>query len=541
MATRDRAGDGSTRARTMVSARASSVFERRRERARREAWTSNARARRSGREATAGALALVVASAVCGMLGWKIGSKVYDALEARAGPLGMGVGVGGAGRALARRVTAEKTELSLERYPNARCLDGTPGVFYVNLAPERMKGSVNEGETRGGGDGEMDAADGYSTSRTWVVMLQGGGECVNAVDCSDRAGTARGSSELVADEMVYDKGIQAVTRDEEGMELPFVRANMATVAYCSGDAYMGRATQADEGGFWHSGAHIVEAVLSELVRSYGMGDADVIVLAGRSAGGIGLIAQVDKWASLIREKLETKARSTVKIMGAPFAGFHFFHNGTEIAADEKYIPWDSASFKRYIDFWRADESLPRACVQRHGNEPWSCAVAENSFTTIRTPLFFSQALTDSVVMHLHDNFSGDFSSSTAVQFALDWGQRMREHLAPVMNHNTAGLFAASCYMHTDFDNIVVGGMSHHKALAEWVFKNKRIKLVDDCVGLMCNPTCKNRGANAIDLDEVNVKRNEAAREGLIEALKAEHLEPETNASAPVGRAAAARA
>ena len=88
-------------------------------------------------------------------------------------------------------VTAEKTELSLERYPNARCLDGTPGVFYVNLAPERMKGSVNEGETRGGGDGEMDAADGYSTSRTWVVMLQGGGECVNAVDCSDRAGTAR--------------------------------------------------------------------------------------------------------------------------------------------------------------------------------------------------------------------------------------------------------------------------------------------------------------------------------------------------------------
>lgn len=479
---------------------ASALVAQRRERARKEAAERAARPRRSPREAAAGVLALALACAACAALGKVVGERAYDALRASDRALGR-EGERDAAAGDARRLTAEKTELDLERYPRARCLDGSPGAYYVNVAPARMAGSVDEGDVRGGSAGAMDDADGYSTSRTWVVMLQGGGECIDAADCSERAGTARGSSELAPDEMVYDRGIQAVTRMDAAVELPFVRANMATVAYCSGDVYMGRATAPDAGGLWHSGSHIVEAVLRELVRSYGMGDADVIVLAGRSAGGIGLIAQVDEWADLIRGLLGPKERSTVKIVGAPFAGFHYFHNGTEADGDEKYIPWDVDSFKRYLNFWQADQSLPRACVDVHGDAPWMCSVAEHSFATTRTPLFFSQALTDSVVMHLHDNFNGDFSDKEQVQYARDWAQRMRRVLDPVNNHPTAGLFAASCYMHTDFDNIVVGGVSHHTALAEWVFKNKRIKLVDECEELMCNPTCKNRGASAIDVDE----------------------------------------
>jgi hypothetical protein len=119
-------------------------------------------------------------------------------------------------------------------------------------------------------------------------------------------------------------------------------------------------------------------------------------------------------------------------------------------------------------------------------------VADNSFPHTRTPLFFSQALLDSVVMRLHDNFGGDFTQRTQVAFAHEWQAQMRRVLKPAMSHATAGVFAPSCYMHTDFDGIVIDGTSHHKALAKWVFEDKPIRLIDSCQELMCNPTCKSR-------------------------------------------------
>ena len=42
--------------------------------------------------------------------------------------------------------------------------------------------------------------------------------------------------------------------------------------------------------------------------------------------------------------------------------------------------------------------------QRHNKKEYRCAVARNSVKTIKTPIFFVQALTDSVVMSIHDNW-----------------------------------------------------------------------------------------------------------------------------------------
>ena len=103
-----------------------------------------------------------------------------------------------------RRLTAEKMELDMERYPHARCLDGTPGAYYVNLATSKMSrrdAKDVKGDASALGEDER-GSEGYATARTWVIMLQGGGECVAAPGCAERAGTARGSSELLPDEIV---------------------------------------------------------------------------------------------------------------------------------------------------------------------------------------------------------------------------------------------------------------------------------------------------------------------------------------------------
>lgn len=470
-------------------------------------------------EAALAVAGVVLASVACARFGYSIGDRLYDLVSdsraQRASKM-----IDAAGLSGERRLTAEKMELDMERYPHARCLDGTPGAYYVNLATSKMsrRDAKNvKGDASALVEDER-GSEGYATARTWVIMLQGGGECVAAPGCAERAGTARGSSELLPDEIVYDRGIQAVASDDVGKSLPFSNANMVTVAYCSGDLYMGRAQEADATGMWHSGSYIVEAVLQELIRAYGMTDADVILLAGRSAGGIGLVAQVDAWADLIRERLPAEAKSSVKIVGAPFAGYHFFHNETTFidkSADAKekagvtrrgddalnYIPWDEDSFKRYIEYWRAQESLPEACVMTHAGEEWRCIVAAHSFKTIRTPLFFSQALTDSVVMRLHDNFGGDLAKRKQLKFAVKWSKTMRRVLAPVLKHPSAGLFAAQCYMHTDFDDVSIDGVSHQTAFAEWVFHEKTVRLVDACDGVSCNPTCKSfKFSNPLDLD-----------------------------------------
>jgi hypothetical protein len=444
-------------------------------------------ARKARRDVALGLSALALGVFACVKIGSTIGASVADKVGAtRLRNLDGGVD----SAAGFRRTTGEKVELDLERYPKARCLDGTPGAYYVNLAQPSAPGEDAQKEN------EM---SGYATARTWVVMLQGGGECVNPAECAERAGTPRGSSELVPEEIVFDSGIQKLPIDgEDRKRLPFAAANMVNVAYCSGDVYLGRAQDKDANALWHDGAYIVQAVLQELIRAYGMADADVIVLAGRSAGGIGLIAQVDSWADFIRSKLPPMKQSLVKIVGAPFAGFHYFHDDQQTYEPEddqaRYVPWNEDSFKRYLTYWHGENSLPQACVDEHKDAPWQCVVANASFPYTRTPLFFSQALTDSVVMHLHDNFDGGaFVHKEQVEFAQNWGGYMRNVLKPVLEHPTSGLFAAACYIHTDFDDIVIDDVEHHIALADWVFKNKRVKLMDSCDEVMCNPTCKVRG------------------------------------------------
>ena len=58
--------------------------------------------------------------------------------------------------------------LSSDQYPTARCLDGSPGAYYLR------KGTPG--------------------NKTWVFMLEGGGLCSHKDDCTERSTTDLGSS-----------------------------------------------------------------------------------------------------------------------------------------------------------------------------------------------------------------------------------------------------------------------------------------------------------------------------------------------------------
>ena len=75
--------------------------------------------------------------------------------------------------------------LNLTTHPFARCMDGTPGGFYVRTAP-----SCDDPSPPSGGPGGCVGRH----PTTWILDFEGGGECTTENNCMPRLTTSKGSS-----------------------------------------------------------------------------------------------------------------------------------------------------------------------------------------------------------------------------------------------------------------------------------------------------------------------------------------------------------
>ena len=236
------------------------------------------------------------------------------------------------------------------KYPYAKCLDGTMGSYYASFAPssgiakkahyKNLAGSGDKFVKKSEAEIASSAMDGFSTHRTWVIMLNGGGECVEGQKCSERAETELGSSSLAAPTHEFKNGL---TELHETHNPAFMYANMVVVNYCSGDSFLGRGTEADEDGLWHSGGHIVDAVIDTLLENHEMKNADKVLIAGRSSAGIGVLSQADRWRTMIERAAKNtdwwtnfrRSKPAPKVYAAPFAGFRYTHRSEESNSGNK--------------------------------------------------------------------------------------------------------------------------------------------------------------------------------------------------------------
>ena len=273
----------------------------------------------------------------------------------------------------------------------------------------------------------------------------------------------------------------------------FSEANFVRVAYCSGDLWLGSRQQRTPDDLYFQGRFIVRAVFATLVHEYGMGDAELIVFGGSSAGGIGALALMDEMAQLAGEYTQGRARFVGSIQG----GYYFLNDVTYQGKDppgKPYIPWGSTAFPTYVDFWGA--YLPHACVRHQMAEPWKCIVADYSFQYVETPVFVAEALTDKAVMPLHCGLPGspgtggsDFTPDER-DFVQIWSNIMSASLRKnVIPSSKDGLFAIACWTHTSFEEgRSIEGKTHLQAIYEWL-GGLSTKLLDPCGTVLCNPSC----------------------------------------------------
>ena len=162
------------------------------------------------------------------------------------------------------------TMMDTKVYPTAVCNDGTPGGYYFTPFSDP------------------------AFENTWVIFLPGGGQCFDYESCTTRDKSLMSSKNF--DSTMSKAGFM----DASEKNSPLFGANKAALGYCSSDGYMGDVGASSETWNYHfRGQALIRAMISELKLQHKFNDATKVVFSGCSAGGRGVMTNID---SLISEK-----------------------------------------------------------------------------------------------------------------------------------------------------------------------------------------------------------------------------------------------
>ncbi len=146
-------------------------------------------------------------------------------------------------------------------FPDAFCMNGTATGIGVNINP---------------------------ASTQLVIYLEGGGACFDPLSCATVAGTSGfDSRDFASFARALDRGLF----DRDDTDNPVREASYVYVPYCTGDVH-GGTNEDGPGGRMHVGYRNVTAYLKRIVPTFS--SATQVLLAGRSAGGLGTIVNFDQ-------------------------------------------------------------------------------------------------------------------------------------------------------------------------------------------------------------------------------------------------------
>uniref|UniRef100_A0A182P0X5 Notum n=1 Tax=Anopheles epiroticus TaxID=199890 RepID=A0A182P0X5_9DIPT len=282
-------------------------------------------------------------------------------------------------------------------------------------------------------------------SRRWVVFFEGGWHCYDHKSCRTRWLKQRHLMTSVQWPETRDVGGLLSAMPSEN---PYwYNANHVFVPYCSSDSWSGTKVRPDtRDGLRFMGSLIVRQVMSDLVPlGLGHSQGADLLMAGSSAGGLGVMLNLDK----VRTFLQNERGLKVSVRGVSDSGWFLDR--------EPYTPGAVAASEAVRQGWRMwDGALPQACVAEHSKEPWP-------------PLFVFQWLFDEAQMRADS--VGAPVTPQQWDYIHDMGGALRESL-----NNVTAVFAPSCIGHSvltkrDWMKIRIDDISLADALRCWEQSN----------------------------------------------------------------------
>jgi len=313
---------------------------------------------------------------------------------------------------------------------NAKCLDGTPPVYY---------------HRKGTGSG----------ANKWFLHQQGGGWCYDLNSCVGRAGGSLGSTKADRQNSSLNGGYFSTDQAQNPLMYNW---NAVKLRYCDGASLSGdKATPTVVGDttLHFRGRAILDAEIKSLLSDRGMNKATDIVVSGCSAGGLATFLHCDHWADAVAKA--TSGKSKVACM--PDSGFFL---------DEDRDPTYGSKMRNVFKFQESSSNgLNAACVAAHKStgDPEKCIFAEWTSEHIKTPTFPLQSEYDSWQT---GNVMGKGDDATQNEFGRNLTARVH---ALFLKHPQHGIFLDSCHHHCGaWNGPQIDGMKSGVALQEWYNK-----------------------------------------------------------------------
>ncbi|XP_009322879.1 PREDICTED: protein notum homolog [Pygoscelis adeliae] len=275
-------------------------------------------------------------------------------------------------------------------------------------------------------------------------------------------------------------------------------ANMVFIPYCSSDVWSGASSKSEKNEYAFMGALIIQEVIKELVGK-GLSTAKVLLLAGSSAGGTGVLLNVDR----VAEQLEEMGYQGIQVRGLADSGW-FLDNKQYRRTDciDTITCAPTEAIRRGIRYWNG--IVPERCkLQFKEGEEWNCFFGYKIYPTLRCPVFVVQWLFDEAQLTVDNvHLTGQPVQEGQWLYIQNLGRELRNTLKDV----TAS-FAPACLSHeiitrNHWTDIQVKGTSLPRALHCWdrslhesnkngkaPLKGCPIHLIDSCPWPHCNPSC----------------------------------------------------
>uniref|UniRef100_A0A8K9WT16 Palmitoleoyl-protein carboxylesterase NOTUM n=1 Tax=Oncorhynchus mykiss TaxID=8022 RepID=A0A8K9WT16_ONCMY len=342
---------------------------------------------------------------------------------------------------------------------SATCNDGSPAGYYIK-------------ESKG--------------SKRWLIFLEGGWYCVNRQTCDTRYQTMRRfMSSLKWPRTRTGTGILSPQPEENPY---WWNANMVFIPYCSSDAWSGASAKTDQSDYAFMGSVIIKEVVNELLTK-GLDSAKVLLLAGSSAGGTGVLLNVDR----VAEHLESRGHGEIQVRGLADSGW-FLDNKQYRSTDcHSTISCDPIeAIRRGIRYWGS--VVPESCRQTHIGEEWNCFFGYKVYPTLKSPVFVVQWLFDEAQLTVDNiHLTGHPVHEGQWRYIQNLGNELRNTLKDVPTSPISNLLSAPPGYHSYWMDIQVKGTSLPRALHCWdrASPPRRcpLRLIDSCPWPHCNPTC----------------------------------------------------
>jgi hypothetical protein len=312
----------------------------------------------------------------------------------------------------------------------AVCNDGSPAGYYYR---------------RGVGAG----------TNLWVIHLQGGGLCNSVESCAQR--------EKDEPNLMTSKHLPK-SRAGNGIMAPlssdspdFFRANDVYVPYCSSDLWSGdRAASAATGNREFRGARILRSVIDALsdpsiTPSPNLGDAKQVLFSGSSAGGVGVLANLD-W---LAERLPNAS-----VRGMTDAGWL-----VDIAPFDPTIDPTPVLLQKGIEFWNG--TVDASCAAANVDAEGRCYMGPYVYPYLGTPLFVQIAQYDGPQL----NALGITRplDEKKKQYAEQFAAAVRASLAQVQASFSPAAITHGILLDPEFWTTRIDGRTLSQVLGDWFF------------------------------------------------------------------------